>query len=41
MDNAQDKRIRAAAFEWLAEQVAIHGDVLPRDLLAAGFILAV
>ena len=38
MDNAQDKAIRAAAFQWLAEQVAIHGDVLPRDLLAQGFV---
>jgi putative restriction endonuclease len=39
MDNDQDKRVRAAAFEWLTEQVAIHGDVLPRDILAAGFML--
>jgi putative restriction endonuclease len=37
MDLDQDKRIRAAAFSWLAEQVALHGDVLPRELLAAGF----
>ncbi len=30
-------RIRAAAFQWLTEQVARHGDVLPRDVLAQGF----
>jgi len=35
----QDARIRAAAFEWLTEQVARHGDVLPRRLLAEGFVL--
>src|SRR5262249_43259282 len=29
--------VRAAAFEWLARQVDLRGDVLPRDLLAAGF----
>ena len=28
---------RHAAFNWLHEQVAIHGDVLPRDLLTEGF----
>ena len=39
MDFLQDKRIRSAAFAWLAEQVALHGDVLPRDLLATGFII--
>lgn len=32
-----DKAVRAAAFAWLEEQVDIHGDVLPRTLLAAGF----
>lgn len=32
-----DKRVRLAAFQWLSEQVAIHGDVLPRSLLAQGF----
>lgn len=30
-------RIRAAAFAWLADQVARHGDVLPRKLLEQGF----
>ncbi len=39
MDTSQDKRIRTAAFNWLSEQVAIHGDVLPRALLAQGFII--
>jgi putative restriction endonuclease len=38
-DRTQDARVRAAAFEWLSEQVAIHGDVLPRSILAQGFIL--
>lgn len=33
-----DRRIRAAAFAFLAQQVGIHGDVLPRDVLAAGFV---
>lgn len=39
MDLNQDKRIRTAAFNWLAEQVAVHGDVLPRELLATGFTI--
>ena len=34
-----DYPIRLRAFEWLAEQQRIHGDVLPRALLAAGFEL--
>ena len=32
-----DHRVRLAAFEWLEKQTQIHGDVLPRDLLARGF----
>lgn len=28
-----DQRVRLAAFDWLSEQVAIHGDVLPRSIL--------
>lgn len=32
-----DTDIRLAAFDWLAEQVAIHGDVLPWNLLAKHF----
>jgi len=38
-DRAHDARVRAAAFEWLADQVARHRDVLPRQVLAAGFQL--
>jgi putative restriction endonuclease len=36
-DATRDARIRVAAFSWLADQVALHGDVLPRTLLAGGF----
>ena len=32
-----DRKVRLTAFKWLAEQVAIHGDVLPRSILSAGF----
>ena len=32
-----DSRIRQQAFDWLAEQVEVHGDVLPRQLLEGGF----
>lgn len=32
-----DIRIRHQVFSWLAEQVEIHGDVLPRSILAQGF----
>lgn len=39
MNSVQDKRVRSAAFKWLADQTALHGDVLPRDLLAEGFII--
>lgn len=31
--------MRAAAFDWLSAQVLIHGDVLPRTILAQGFEL--
>jgi hypothetical protein len=34
-----DATIRQAAFDWLAEQVALHGEVLPRGVLARGFTL--
>ena len=37
-DETGDLAVRLAAFDWLREQVAIHGDVLPRGLLADGFI---
>lgn len=33
-----DDQIRLAAFDWLDKQTAIHGDVLPRELLATGFV---
>lgn len=39
LDRTTDTRIRSAAFTWLSEQVALHGDVLPREILAEGFIL--
>jgi putative restriction endonuclease len=32
-----EEQIRIIAFEWLSKQVSIHGDVLPRELLAKGF----
>ena len=38
-DRAHDVRVRAAAFEWLGEQVSVHGDVLPRTLLSKGLTL--
>ena len=38
-DQLRDARARTAAFEWLSTQVRDHGDVLPRSLLAEGFIL--
>jgi len=33
-----DHQLRLAAFNWLASQRDARGDVLPRDLLAAGFL---
>lgn len=33
----RDTRVRLAAFEFLEEQTAIHGEVLPRSLLEKGF----
>jgi putative restriction endonuclease len=38
-DRVQDAKVRAAAFEWLSTQVESYGDVLPRTLLADGFML--
>jgi putative restriction endonuclease len=32
-----DLQVRLAAFNWLSEQVNMHGDVLARDLLLQGF----
>lgn len=34
----RDALIRHAAFDWLATQVVLHGDVLPRDILPQGLI---
>jgi putative restriction endonuclease len=39
-DRVHDATVRSAAFDWLSEQVAIHGDVLPRSVLAQGFVFA-
>jgi len=38
MTGATDVYVRQAAFDWLAEQVDLHGDVLPRALLVQGFV---
>ena len=38
MDAVGDVQVRLAAFEWLREQIDIHGDVLPRKVLADGFV---
>jgi putative restriction endonuclease len=32
-----DLQVRLAAFNWLSEQVNLHGDVLPRKILEQGF----
>lgn len=37
MTTATDASVRKSAFDWLAEQVDLHGDVLPRSVLAQGF----
>lgn len=37
MTSSIDTQVRAAAFEWLAAQTAVHGQVLSRRLLAGGF----
>lgn len=36
-NRTHDARVRAAAFEWLGAQVSMHGDVIPRPVLAEGF----
>src|SRR5687768_13187290 len=38
-DPTYDARVRAAAFEWLNQVAARHGDVLPRQILAQGLTL--
>ena len=39
-DRNWDATVRNAAFEWLGAQVDTLGDVLPRTLLAQGFMLS-
>ena len=34
-----DQRVRLAAFQWLRAQMDVIGDVLPRSVLAEGFVL--
>ena len=36
-ESQNETRIRQRAFDWLVEQTELHGDVLPRALLAKGF----
>ena len=38
-ERAHDARVRAATFDWLADQVMRYGDVLSRAALAQGFFL--
>jgi len=38
MPHDLDQQIRLAAFSWLRDQVQMHGEVLPRTLLATGFL---
>ncbi|WP_103074083.1 hypothetical protein [Solilutibacter silvestris] len=33
-----DRAVRLMAFKWLDSQKAIHGDVLPREILERGFV---
>ncbi len=37
-ERASDQRVRSAAFAFLDAQTRRHGEVLPRDLLAEGFL---
>ncbi len=37
INEEHDARVRSAAFDWLTEQVSLHGDVLPRSVLSEGF----
>lgn len=36
--NDLDRRVRLTAFDWLREVTQLHGDVLPRSVLAEGFL---
>lgn len=37
VERSLEEELRAAAFKWLDEQLALHGDVLPAALLRLGF----
>ena len=37
MSGELDHRVRLAAFQWLRAQMDVHGEVLPRSILAEGF----
>jgi len=37
IQSTEEQSIRLKAFDWLRKQVEIHGDVLPRQILADGF----
>jgi putative restriction endonuclease len=39
MTSELDQRVRLAAFQWLRSQTHVYGDVLPRSILAEGFVL--
>lgn len=39
MSGETDQRVRLAAFQWLRAQMDVHGEVLPRSILADGFEL--
>lgn len=32
-----DQKVRLAAFDWLSNQIKVHGDAIPRSVLAKGF----
>lgn len=38
MDNDIKQRVRLAAFDWLSNQIKVHGDVIPRAILAKGYL---
>lgn len=38
VDRSHDAQVRTKAFDWLKTQCSIHGEVLPRKLLAQGFV---
>ena len=38
MNAELDQRVRLAVFQWLRAQMDVHGEVLPRSLLAEGFV---